>query len=292
MNKQGEHGIEWTDYTLNQITGCLNHVNGLCKGGGFRCYAYTIANRFKERYLANENVIPNPESDVGLSSDKFAKHVWANLTDPFYPRIWPERFKPLKGYPEGTKIFLDDMSDWMGSWIPDEWKIRTLDFIKAHPQYIVQTLTKQPQELWVWSPFPENCWVGVTATNQNMYENAMLYLGQIEAKVKFMSFEPLLQPIDISFKLSQWITRDIEPRLDWLIIGQQTPVKAATTPKIEHIQEIVEAADKAGVKVFLKENLSPILSPNSMPWAFKYSCSGKPSENFVDYELRQEFPKC
>jgi len=31
-------------WTYNPITGCLNHVNGLCKGGGFPCYAYRLAN--------------------------------------------------------------------------------------------------------------------------------------------------------------------------------------------------------------------------------------------------------
>ena len=28
MNKQGEHGIGWCDYTLNQFSGCLNHKGG------------------------------------------------------------------------------------------------------------------------------------------------------------------------------------------------------------------------------------------------------------------------
>lgn len=46
-----ETNIEWVKnpdgsqgYTWNPITGCLNHDNGLCKGGGFPCYAYKLAN--------------------------------------------------------------------------------------------------------------------------------------------------------------------------------------------------------------------------------------------------------
>ncbi|GAI24026.1 unnamed protein product, partial [marine sediment metagenome] len=66
MNKQGEHSIEWTNYTLNQFTGCLNHTDGLCKGGGFPCYAHKIANRFKERYLVNKNIAPIAMTDKGL----------------------------------------------------------------------------------------------------------------------------------------------------------------------------------------------------------------------------------
>ncbi len=47
--------------------------------------------------------------------------------------------------------------------------------------------------------------------------------------------------------------------ISWLIVGQCTPVKASTSPKIEWVREIVEAADKAGIPVFLKNNLSPLL---------------------------------
>jgi len=39
--------IEWVKnqdgtpgYTCNSKTGCRNHVDGMCKGGGFPCYAY------------------------------------------------------------------------------------------------------------------------------------------------------------------------------------------------------------------------------------------------------------
>lgn len=249
MNKQNP-GIGWCDYTLNQMTGCLNHVNGLCKGGGFKCFAYIIANRFKERYLANMDVAP---IQFFQGSNNFQQSFESRYRDPFYPRIWSERFEPLKGYPEGTKIFLNDMSDWMGPWIPNEWKVKTFEFIRAHPQYIFQTLTKQPQELPKWE-FPENCWVGVTATNMRHWIGALYGLDAIEAKVKFVSFEPLLERII----LKGIDAKGVVERVNWVIIGQQTPVKAATTPKIEDICEIVEAADKAGVKVFLKDNLYPL----------------------------------
>ncbi len=140
MNKSP---IEWTNYTLNQLTGCLNRNNeGLCLGGLFPCYAYKLANiRLKERYLANGNYVPMTTADIN---------------DPFYPRLWEERFKPIKNIPIGSKIFLNDMSDWVGKGIPEEWTRKVLDFIKAHPQYIFQTLTKQPQRLTKFSPFPDN----------------------------------------------------------------------------------------------------------------------------------------
>ena len=47
-----------------------------------------------------------------------------------------------------------------------------------------------------------------------------------------------------------------------VIIGSQT--KPYKPPKIEWVEEIVQACDKAGVKVFLKNNLEPL-------WTFENS---------------------
>jgi hypothetical protein len=54
--------------------------------------------------------------------------------------------------------------------------------------------------------------------------------------------------------------------IGWLIIGTQTnPYKP---PEIEWVREIVEAADKARIPVFLKDNLRPLLSYPKDLWAF------------------------
>ena len=45
--------------------------------------------------------------------------------------------------------------------------------------------------------------------------------------------------------------------INWLIIGSQT--KPYRPPKVEWVQEIVEAADKTGIPVFLKENLKQLI---------------------------------
>ena len=46
--------------------------------------------------------------------------------------------------------------------------------------------------------------------------------------------------------------------IDWVIIGAQT--KPTKFPEISWVTEIVEAADKAGIPVFLKDNLKPLLT--------------------------------
>ncbi len=50
-----------------------------------------------------------------------------------------------------------------------------------------------------------------------------------------------------------------EAGISWVIIGQCTPIKQSTAPSIDSVRWIVEAADKAGIPVFLKNNLKPLL---------------------------------
>jgi len=295
--------IEWVrnpdgtpGYTWNPITGCLN--------GCSYCYARRLANgRLKQRYLANTNwareALPYYKHLEGLPE-------W----NPFYPRFWPERLKelqPIGGvvcelvYPPKTPkgIFVCDMSDLFGIGIPEQWTQAVLDMIKKWPAHRFYLLTKQPQNLIKWSPFPDNCWVGVTATDTSMAWTASKHLSQIEAKVKFLSIEPLLSWKTSTPYTTENIVAGLNGSLDWLIIGamtfkggvigtypQLTPMpygkRETLQPKLEWVEEIVKVADKAGIPVFLKNNLWPLFDGSKYAeplWAF-----GK------DSKLRQEMP--
>lgn len=242
--------IEWTQnpdgtpgFTWNPITGCLNHVNGMCKGGGFPCYAYRLANgRLKQRYLAHKNVAPRTIRFRTLPND------------PFYPRWWPERLYdvPDMEHAKPKGVFVCDMGELFGDWIPEEWvkliMTRIGFWCKQHRFY---TLTKQPHNLPKWSPFPENCWVGVTATNILAYQAARNILPDIEAKVRFISFEPLLERVIMTD--TAYLTPLSRHFCDWVIIGAQT--KPLKRPHPDWVREITEAAIKAGIAVFHKNNL-------------------------------------
>ncbi len=265
--------IEWVrnpddtpGYTWNPITGCLNHVDGFCKGGGFKCYAYRLATtRLEHVYMADKN------------TDRFITvepHSPLNMPDPFYPRFWPEKLEEFNilgtpyTHPKRKGIFVCDMSDLFGIGIPGEWTWDVINHIKAWLMHRFYLLTKQPQNLAKFSPFPENCWVGVTATGYKDFVDALVYLMSIKASVKYISFEPLLswdrvitnnyaysQQLGHAFKDEQ-LLRDAG--IKWVIIGAQS--RPTVYPKIEWVDEIVEAADKAGIPVFLKDNLSPLIA--------------------------------
>jgi len=291
--------IEWVlnpdrspGYTWNPITGCLNGCN--------YCYARTIANgRVKKLYLANENLAPSQFGTINLAANE--------IYDPFYPRFWPERLKSRKqgfgDYMSGAfqkGIFVCDMSDLFGIGIPEEWTRRVLQRIKEKNNHRFYLLTKQPQNLAKFSPFPDNCWVGVSATNNTSLDKAMLGLADIVASKRYVSFEPLLLPVNFS-------DEDAE-LFDWVIIGALTGTyqrlieiarkypnltltktkgcKWTLQPKIEWVREIVEACDKSGVKVFLKDSLKPLLDiAGCPPWAFE-----KPLSWEIHRRLRQETP--
>jgi hypothetical protein len=70
--------------------------------------------------------------------------------------------------------------------------------------------------------------------------------------------------------------------INWLIIGQQTPHNQLTEPNASWIAEIIEAADKVKIPVFLKNNLKPIL-PAIYPFVTN------PLRD-AEFKLRQEFP--
>jgi protein gp37 len=195
-------------------------------------------------------------------------------------RYEPDWDKPLyKTKP--SQIFIGSTMELFGDWVLPQTLSDILHLISHLRQHTFIFLTKQPQNLIKWSPFPENCWVGVTATTWLQFSNALGYLATIKAKVRFLSFEPLLEQIQFDM-LQKMLFPSV---INWLIIGQQTPISAKTQPKIEWIQEIVKTADKANISVFLKNNLKSLL-PEEEPF---YTVIDE--DPMMIPRLRQEFPK-
>ena len=295
-------------YTWNPISGCNYHTpEGLCRGGMFPCYAFRLANtRLKERYLANRN-FPFP-----ILGEELLKAY----ADPFYPRFWEDRLKEQFGdYMSGSLqkgIFVCDMSDLFGIGVPKEWTRKILEKIsqpwyKEHRFYLS---TKQPQNLPQWSPFPGNCRVGVTVTKPEFLIPALDALDSIQCLVRYLSIEPMLGKFDIP---------DLDillgGTLNQVIIGACTGTKAemvkligtypeltlmpygnkwTAQPKIEWMKEIVQACDKAGVKVFLKNNLKLALPFDKAEWAWTRNSyfEGRSSQVVYTGLLRQEVPVC
>ncbi len=225
----------------------INPIKGLCPMACSYCYARRMYKRFKW----------NPEI-----------------------RFEPIRNSDLPRKP--SRIFVGSTMELFGEWIDTFWLDSIFKTVRNNPQHTFIFLTKCPQNLIKWE-FPENCWVGVSVCNDKMLDVAVDKLEDLQAKHKFISFEPLLERLTLSLNYAFYYSG-----INWLIIGQQTPIRPETTPKLEWIKEIVEAADKASVLVFLKNNLAPLLIGKR---SFKDADPLFIHKDGGWYTLRQEFPK-
>lgn len=222
--------IDWCDYTTNPVKGlCPMDCKDL--EGKPYCYARKIYKRF---HFHKDGTV-NPTWDYEIRWDE-------------------ETFVNAFGYftclPPNSKTFVGSTMELFGDWVKVTWLRRIFDGIRLMPDRTFIFLTKQPQNLVMWSPFPQNCWVGVSAVGMEMWLDAVQHLHTIEAPVKFVSVEPFLYEIYLgAFDFDK-------DGINWLILGCQTPMSKKTLPRREWVDEIISATDKAGIPVFCKEPMA------------------------------------
>jgi protein gp37 len=248
--------IEWVRNQDGTQGYTINPVKGLCPMACNYCYARRMyKNPYYKTMYSNQSIRYDPNAFNGLPS------------------------KP-------SRVFVGSTMELFGGWIMREWLEHIFEMVRYYKQHTFIFLTKQTQNLIKWSPFPDNCWVGVSATNTSQYQTGLMILNSIDANIKFFSFEPLLGRIAVPPEVTKqgaWLGLK---GIDWCIIGQQTPARPATTPKIEWIRDVVSAADKAGVPVFLKDNLDSLLRLERLDWQIETGLCAN-----YGHTLRQEFPK-
>ena len=219
--------IEWTEWTWNPLTGCKNECS--------YCYARKIATRF-----------------AGLKAFPLG----------FEPTFHPERLSKPSKLKKPSKIFCSSMGELFGPWVSPIIVDRIMAVISSNPQHIFQLLTKFPenvtcQRFHKYRIMPDNVWFGITITGEDYIEDQRLImeLRYVEAKVKFISFEPLLDSIADDVADAIYMNE-----VNWIIIGSQTqPLKL---PEREWVDDIIWHADhpiETKIPLFIKNNLKPLL---------------------------------
>lgn len=206
--------IEWARWSWNPVTGC--------KHGCPYCYARDIANRF------------NPNGfEPTFHEDRL--NAPANTKIP----------KSRKDEPGIRNVFVCSMADLFGRWVPREWIDPVIKAVSENPQWQFLFLTKSPARYrgFAW---PDNAWIGATADTQARMDAAVEALRDLQASVKFISSEPLLEPIEADLT-----------GIDWLIIGSRSKSSGlpAFQPPWEWVEGLMKCAKRAGVPVFCKPNL-------------------------------------
>ena len=202
--------IQWTDFTWNPWQGCKKVSPG-CKF----CYMY----RDKEGRFRRPGITP----DMVIKSA-------------------PSTFNKPLSIKEPKRIFTCSWSDFFIK-EADAWRDEAWDIIRKTPHLTYQILTKRPERIVIPNDI-FNIMVGVEAPDQI----ARLSLLSVKTKdvKKFVSFEPLLLPIDLLLF-----------GFDWIIIGGESgneKGKYRYRPcELKGIEILIKDAKYYNIPVFVKQ---------------------------------------
>lgn len=171
--------IEWTDHTFNPWWGCIRVSPG-CE----HCYAETFSNRLG---LALWGPAATTERRV------YGEKHW---NEPLKWNRDAERHRVRK------RVFCASMADVFEDHPRAEQQRPLLwETIEQTPWLDWQLLTKRPENINRMVPWgdawPANVWIGTSVENQEMADKRIPILLRVPAKVRFLSMEPLLGPVDL-----------------------------------------------------------------------------------------------
>lgn len=206
--------IEWTESTWNPITGCTKVSPG-CK----HCYAERMALRLQAMGQ------PNYAGGFKLTLHEHALEL---------PLTWK---KP-------RVIFVNSMSDLFHKDVPLEYIQKVFDVMYRASWNTFQVLTKRSERLLELTDaldWPDNVWMGVSVENGDCAFR-IDHLRQTDARIKFLSLEPLLGPLP---------SLDLDG-MEWVIVGGESG-PGARPVREEWIIEIREQCVAKGVPFFFKQ---------------------------------------
>ena len=179
-------------HTFNPWIGCTKVSEGCAN-----CYAETQNSRFKwvERW------------GKGAPRKRTSKKNWDKVLK------WD---KQAEATGIRTKVFCASLADVFDSEVPAKWRKDLGELIVNTPNLDWLVLTKRPENMYAmfvhdfeWTDvhgagvyLPDNVWLGVTVENQEQADKRIPLLLQFHAKVSWLSCEPLLGELDLSYWLN------------------------------------------------------------------------------------------
>lgn len=208
--------IQWAELTINFWVGCTM-VSAACRG----CYMF--------RDALFRGFDPRKVTRTG-------KEVF---------------YRALKVM-EPKRIFTCSWSDFFHA-DADEWRADAWDVIRRTPWHTWLILTKRPERIREclppdWGNGWKHVWLGVTVENMKSLRRIEA-LREIPAAVRFISAEPLLEPV---------VFRDLSD-FHWLITGGDSGFDKVDSPfryrpcEIAWLESAIQQAKAAGLSVFVKQ---------------------------------------
>jgi protein gp37 len=205
--------ISWTHATLNLGWGCRK-VDSACAN----CYMFRLSYDWK--------------------------------IDPTRIRTFDitKREKELNSWPLDKKlVFLNDMTDTFGEFFSFELIEQWHQLFERHPEREFQLLTKRIGRAMVfyrdhWGKPPRNVWLGCSIGERKRLWR-LVQLTQIDAKVRFVSFEPLIEDLG-EFDLKG---------VHWAITGGESDRNHPRPMKPEWAENIRRICKRDVVAFFFKQ---------------------------------------
>lgn len=207
--------IEWTEMTWNPTTGCTKLSAG-CKF----CYAEIMTRRLK-----------------AMGQEKYKDGFKIVKTHPETLLI-PYTWKAPK------VVFVNSMSDLFHKDVPLKFIKQVFLVMNDNPQHVFQVLTKRADRLFevhTHLKWTHNIWMGVSVEDERVVER-IDFLRKTNAKVKFLSLEPLIGPLtNLNLK-----------EINWVIVGGESGHRPR--PMLpEWVLDIQDQCEKTEVAFFFKQ---------------------------------------
>lgn len=304
-----ESEIGWTRSTFNPWMGC-DRVSEGCKF----CYAETLVTT-----RMRLNVWGPARSS---SRRRTAASTWDQV------RSWNRKAADPAQRP--WRVFTASLADVFEDHpqLPP-WRRELFELIESCPNLVWLLLTKRPQYIrdmvppsWITAPLP-NVWYGATVETQARAAERVPALLSMPAAHRFLSCEPLLEPV---FLNRSWLGQGTEPivgrcvsaegsplhspdtecihcgwgmpRIDWVIVGGESG--PAARPFGENWALLMtRSCQAAGVPVFVKQvgdqpwravDQEDSLFPREFSWSPRSRGGTDPAEWPVELRV-QEFPR-
>lgn len=239
--------VDWTHHTFSPWEGC-EKVSPACKN----CYAETRAIRWGYSVGGQHLPLWGPGSVRKFRSDAYWRQP-----------LWWDRVAYELG--ERHRVFcmsLGDVFEQLPGGHPDRQRmiaerLRLFELIERTPNLRWLLLTKRPENIPAIlgdAQFP-NVWLGVTVENQAAADERIPHLLKVPARLRFMSMEPLLGPVD----LKPWMNACVCPDCDtatvgWVIAGCESGPRARPTED-DWLRELRDQCVAAGTPFFLKQRM-------------------------------------
>ncbi|ARK42601.1 phage Gp37/Gp68 family protein [Burkholderia pseudomallei] len=219
--------IEWTDHTFNPFIGCTKVSPG-CDN----CYAEHLMDTRMHK------VVWGPHGE----RVRTAASTWRQ------PIRWNARHAEFfAAHGRRQRVFCASLADVFDNAVDPAWRADLFRLILDTPNLDWLLLTKRIgnvapmlREIGV-DRLPDNVWLGATIVNQQEADRDIPKLLMTPARVRFLSMEPLLGPVDLTrIAIDQQLTPTVPGRinalstddedlyfqtphaLDWVIVGGES----------------------------------------------------------------------